>query len=115
MDKKQAETFREKLMEERGQIAGEMMSHGGVLEKGAQSHFRDLEERAACISEQWVDDTIAGHDGNLLEKIDLALDRIDAGTYGVCMGCGGDIPAARLEVKPSVSLCVECQSKKEPH
>ena len=79
MDKKQAEVFREKLMEERGQIAGEMMSHGGVLEKGAQSHFRDLEERAACISEQWVDDKIAGHDGNLLEKIDLALDRIAGG------------------------------------
>ena len=115
MDNKQRETFREKLMVDRGEIAGEMMSHGGVLERGAQSRFRDIEERAACISEQWVDDKIAGHDGNLLEKIDLALDRIEAGTYGVCMSCGGEIPAARLEVKPSVSLCVNCQSMKEPH
>ena len=114
MDKKQKEVFREKLMAERGQIAGEMLSHGGVLERGAQSHFRDLEERAASISDQWVDDKIAGHDGNLLEKIDLALERIEAGTYGICISCGGEIPAARLEVKPSVSLCVGCQSLKEP-
>jgi len=33
--------------------------------------------------------------------------------YGECAGCGGTIPIARLRAKPSVSLCVACQEKKE--
>ena len=115
MNMKRKEAFRKRLMEDRAQIAGEMISHGGVLERGAQHEFRDLEARAQGISSQWVDDRIAGDDGNLLEKIDLALERIEAGTYGVCMSCRGEIPPARLEVKPSVSLCVKCQEMKEPH
>ena len=102
-------------MKELTEIEGEMLKHGGVLERGAQSGFRDLEERAAGISNQWVDDRIAGHDGNLIEKIDLALERLEDGSYGKCMNCGDEIPTARLEVKPSVSLCVKCQEAKEPN
>jgi DnaK suppressor protein len=114
MNEKRKEDFRKRLMEDRSQIAGEMISHGGVLERGAQHEFRDLEARAQGISSQWVDDRIAGDDGNLLEKIDLALERLEDGTYQVCANCGGRIPIARLEAKPSASLCVPCQSAKEP-
>ena len=45
-----------------------------------------------------------------LEKIDHALARIEEGTYGTCEDCGVAIPAARLEVMPSATLCVECQA-----
>ena len=115
MNMKRKETFRKRLMEDRSQIAGEMISHGGVLERGAQHDFRDLEARAAGISSQWVDDRIAGDDGNLIDKIDLALERLEAGTYDVCAQCGGKIPLGRLEAKPSASLCVTCQAAKETH
>lgn len=114
MNEKRKEDFRKRLMEDRAQIAGEMISHGGVLERGAQHDFRDLEARAQGISSQWVDDRIAGDDGNLLDKIDLALERLDEGTYQDCANCGGKIPLARLEAKPSASLCVTCQAAKEP-
>jgi DnaK suppressor protein len=40
--------------------------------------------------------------------IDSALAKIEAGSYGVCEKCGGEIPAARLEALPATSLCVEC-------
>ena len=115
MNMKRKEAFRKRLLEDRAQIAGEMISHGGVLERGAQHDFRDLEARAQGISSQWVDDRIAGDDGNLIDKIDLALERLDDGTYQVCVDCGEKIPLARLEAKPSASLCVTCQAAKEPH
>ena len=37
---------------------------------------------------------------NILMKIDSALDRITAGTYGVCLQTGQDIPQAILEKEP---------------
>ncbi len=46
----------------------------------------------------------------LIDKIDLALTRIDKGSYGICTACKADIPLDRPEVKPSVSLCRNCQA-----
>ena len=44
-----------------------------------------------------------------LAEIDAALDRIAAGTYGLCVHCGADIPEERLEFRPFASGCVSCQ------
>jgi DnaK suppressor protein len=43
-----------------------------------------------------------------IEGIDSALAKIEAGSYGVCEKCGGEIPLVRLEARPESSLCVEC-------
>lgn len=43
-------------------------------------------------------------------EIDVALDKIDEGRYGVCDRCGKAIPKARLEVIPWAALCVNCKS-----
>ncbi len=41
-------------------------------------------------------------------EVDAALDRVAAGTYGVCVVCGRAIPAARLEARPFATTCVGC-------
>lgn len=43
-----------------------------------------------------------------LKRIDLALARIDAGTYGICLNCGDPISDARLAVVPDAALCKSC-------
>jgi DnaK suppressor protein len=40
-----------------------------------------------------------------------ALHRIDLGTYGTCVECGGPVPEGRLEAKPEAARCVTCQGK----
>ena len=40
--------------------------------------------------------------------IDEALRRIGEGSYGICAGCGNEIPADRLEVRPLSVRCVGC-------
>lgn len=45
-----------------------------------------------------------------IAEIDHALDKIQAGTYGVCDDCGRAIPRARIQARPAASLCVECAS-----
>ena len=46
----------------------------------------------------------------VVEQITAALNRLDAGTYGRCIRCGGQIAPARLEVLPHAAACIECQS-----
>ena len=45
-----------------------------------------------------------------LSEIDAAVDRLDAGTYGVCERCGLPIGAARLEALPAARTCIGCAS-----
>lgn len=48
-----------------------------------------------------------------LERIDLALEAIDNGTYGVCQTCGRDIPLERLDALPDSLYCVEHAPRQE--
>ena len=40
-----------------------------------------------------------------------ALRRVEIGTYGTCVVCGGGVPEGRLEAKPEAARCVPCQAK----
>lgn len=44
-------------------------------------------------------------------EIDLALERLDEGTYGRCVACGEPIPHERLQAVPWAALCVPCSAK----
>jgi DnaK suppressor protein len=48
-----------------------------------------------------------------LQGIAAALRRIDDGEFGVCRGCAEPINQKRLEVDPTVLLCVDCASRSE--
>jgi DnaK suppressor protein len=48
-----------------------------------------------------------------LRVIDRALQRIDAGTFGICAACGDEISSKRLEVVPWTEFCVKCHEKQE--
>ncbi len=46
-----------------------------------------------------------------MTEVANALERIDAGTYGVCENCNKKIPEGRLEVVPYTRYCVTCAEK----
>ncbi len=50
---------------------------------------------------------------NALKEIDLALEKLEQGTYGICELCGKPISVARLRIMPSATLCLECKTKQE--
>jgi DnaK suppressor protein len=47
---------------------------------------------------------------DILQLVNAALERMDQGTYGLCLRCGKAIGAARLDAFPYVAYCIECQS-----
>jgi len=48
-----------------------------------------------------------------LAQVQDALQRIEEGTYGFCIDCGKQIPAARLDAVPWTPYCAEDQEKHE--
>lgn len=59
-------------------------------------------ESASIVREQMED---------RLNAIEAALQRIDDGTYGKCLNCGGEISAGRLEAEPAATLCEDCAAQ----
>ena len=50
---------------------------------------------------------------DLLAQIERAVQRMDAGTYGICESCARPIGKARLQVFPRATLCVTCKQREE--
>lgn len=48
-----------------------------------------------------------------LQHIDAARQRIEQHRYGCCVRCQNDIPYERLKVRPTTTLCLECQEDLE--
>ncbi|MGI9364062.1 MAG: TraR/DksA family transcriptional regulator [Rhizobiaceae bacterium] len=45
-----------------------------------------------------------------IEAIDAALNRYDEGTFGICVKCGNEISAERLNAVPYAAMCRNCMS-----
>ena len=111
MERKDLETMKTKLLEETTastprDASGDLSSYSShMADQGSDSMEREKAFLFASVKRR------------RLEEIDLALARIEAGTFGVCESCGKPIPAKRLERMPGASLCVSCkeQEEKEQH
>ena len=116
------EHFRKLLLEKREGVmnaldnlhkenSGSLEDETGELVSGsADQHMADT---ATETVEREIGNTLEEHDERLLEAIDAALGRIDAGTYGKCVNCGAPIPEERLEAMPWATLCIDCKRKEE--
>lgn len=73
----------------------------------------DLGDAAFGASGEEVAAQLAEIESKELALIEMALLRIKQGKYGVCNGCDGKIPVARLDALPYSVLCVKCQRESE--
>jgi len=113
MNARERERYRKRLVEQLAALGENVEEHRRLIEEGPSTPDFAGGDRAAELETMEVDSAIADSEAHLVEKIRHALDRIEDGTYGICEACGAKIPAARLDAKPSVSLCVSCQEEHE--
>lgn len=106
-------SFRDRLLEERAEITKQARTRQDARTPVGADGVPDTGDRAAHSAECEVYNRIADSEGKLLDKIEFALQRLDAGVYGQCDDCGGKIAYARLRAKPTASLCLACQTEKE--
>ena len=103
--------IRSELERQRAHLLG---GAGDVLTRRPENaSFPDLSDQASAESDQNFVLRLKERDQKLLKKIDEALDRIAARTYGVCERCGQEIPHKRLKARPVTTLCIECKTLQE--
>ena len=51
--------------------------------------------------------------GEALQQIEEALERLDAGSYGICVDCVAEIPTRRLQALPFATRCRTCEQEHE--
>jgi RNA polymerase-binding protein DksA len=56
---------------------------------------------------------LAQNEERLLEEVEAALERIEAGSYGTCQLCGREISRQRLDALPHAATCIECAREVE--
>ncbi len=113
MTNHELENFRELLIAQRDELLQATRTHGKIPSERVDTDDNDLTDQANVAVTRNLNNTIAKSEDLLLKKIDDALERIANGTYGSCAQCQGHIPLDRIRAKPSVSLCVACQTQKE--
>ena len=59
--------------------------------------------------------SLANNARDMLDQVQHALDRIEAGTYGTCESCGKAIGKLRLQAFPRATLCMSCKQAEERH
>ena len=99
------EYFREMLLDKRRQLVGDMSSmEREALNPGGSSNLSNLPVHMADMGtdnyEQEFTLGLVEKDRTLLREINLALSKIQDGTYGICEGTGNPIGRPRLEAKP---------------
>ena len=112
MTDEKLQEFKMRLTAERKAITDKIR----IQEEEEKSLFRESDDDLfEQISDPTLEvlDKLTDSEVKLLGKIALALSKIEEGAYGICASCGEEIPLERLEAKPSVSLCRDCQTEHE--
>ena len=76
----------------------ENRGHGDAADQAFTAIYEELQGRLALTEAQEI------------VQIDEAIQRLNAGTYGLCSYCDGRILAARLQARPYSTTCIKCQT-----
>ncbi len=104
MDKAKQEKFKERLLKAKAEILKELEVEQEYFVFNDQGDLVDIADN--MISNELLN-KLSDMDIEKLKAIDIALEKIDKGSYGICEGTGKAIPEARLNAIPWAAHTVE--------
>jgi len=112
MSPRQREYFRRKLLSWRSEILRESNETLRSLQSESLA-VPDMADRASKETDRALELRTRDRQRKLISKIDEALRRIEAGTYGYCEETDEPISLRRLEARPIATLSLEAQERHE--
>ena len=112
MNKEQLEHFRQILNTWKRDLMQEV-DRTVLHMKEEAANFPDPNDRATQESEFSLELRTRDRERKLIRKIEEAIKRIEDGSYGYCIETGEEIGIKRLEARPTATLCVEAQERRE--
>ena len=109
----------EKRMEEIAEDMGDI--HDGILDNGNNSEGLSQEsvfsvhmaDAGTDSFEQEKNYILMGRESDYYKNLEIALDRIDDGIFGICKICTGLIPEEHMLEVPNATKCVGCKEKEK--
>ncbi len=116
MKKADMKVYRQRLLDLRARLRGDVSSLAeAALGEGSESTTMPI-HMAELGSENFDQEftlSLMASEEDTLEMIELALQRIESGIFGCCLGCEGVIPKTRLNALPYTPMCVKCASSRD--
>lgn len=110
--------YKNKLLGEKKLLTEELSSLGRVDKKGdweatpdSENNNQEVQDEAdmAERSEDYEEkSSILRTLEERLENVNLAIERLESGKYGVCQVCNKNIEPKRLEANPAALTCENC-------
>ena len=121
MEKKDLKFFKE-LLEKRKVELAKGIDHiaKDALKTSQRDAAGDLSAYSLHMADMATDNydrefalNLADNEQKILNRIEIAIDKINEGKFGLCESCNKKIAKVRLKAVPYAELCVPCQEKQE--
>jgi len=120
LKKAEIKPYKEMLIQLRARLRGDVSTlansalsasgSGGSGSSAVPSHMADM---GSDTFEQDNTILLMNSEGETLTMVESALERVEEGSYGVCLVCECKIPKTRLKAIPYTPHCVKCASELE--
>ena len=114
MKKKDLQRFAERLKEDKNRVLNHLVDKNKTEE--LQLSTDDLPDEVDLAQSELVQSIalrLKDRERLLLQKIEIALSKIESGTFGICDLCEEAIEPKRLEARPVAELCIRCKENQE--
>ena len=114
LTKKELKKFQELLEEKRKAVLERARQMLSVENMALDTN--DLPDEMDLASSEYLQSfefRLRGREKSLLSKLDLALKKIDDGSFGICENFEEPIGKKRLEARPETTLCIKCKEDQE--
>lgn len=112
MNDMQKEYFRRKLTAWRAELLKDSEETLDNLKEGGMT-VPDISDRASAEADKALELRTRDRMRKVISKIDVALGKLEDGTYGYCEETGEPIGLERLIARPIATLSIEAQERHE--
>jgi DnaK suppressor protein len=102
--------IRKQLQKERQELMEGVSNSYETCREIGQDGVPDIGDMSSAAYSRDVLFNVSETQRQRIHDIDVALEQMDKGEYGICMGCGEEISPRRMEVRPFSRYCIECKT-----
>ena len=107
MTKSEINKFRTTLAAKQTELAPSLRKRDGI----AIEKTPDALDEVQLATERELMTRNLEREPNMLREVRAALERIQQGSYGICLNCDEEIGVGRLNAVPWTLLCIACQER----
>ena len=113
MDARRLDRFRKKLLKKKEELHRMVSKTEQYGREADEESSQDVADKAASSYTKEFLFSHSSSERSIMQLVDEALDRVEDGSFGVCIACEDAIQARRLEAVPWTRYCISCQEKQE--